>query len=91
MGNVGELFQNAFRFHQNGELARAEPLYRQILQADPAHADTLHLLGVLAHQTGHPQAALALIRQAIERNPRAVVFHVNLGVVCKEQGDLAQC
>ena len=35
----------AVRYHQAGDLRRAEEIYRQVLQADPANADARHLLG----------------------------------------------
>ena len=62
--NVQETLQQAVRYHEGGELARAEPLYRQVLAADPRNFDALSLLAVLANQTGHPQAAIELLRRA---------------------------
>ncbi len=44
MANIHELFDRAVSYHQHGKLALAEPLYRQVLQAEPRHADALHLL-----------------------------------------------
>ena len=51
--------------HQAGRLAEAEACYRQALTLDPAHAEALHLLGLLAHQVGRPDIAVTLIEQAI--------------------------
>ena len=45
MPTVSEAFTLALQHHQAGNLPQAEQLYNQILQADPAHADTHHLLG----------------------------------------------
>ena len=70
-------FQRFARLHAAGRLAEAEQGYRQILAAAPTHADSLHMLGVLALQTGHPAAALAHIEQAIARSPRSALFHAN--------------
>ena len=66
----------------------AERLYEQILQADPRHADALHLLGVLAHQTGRHDTAAVLIGKAIVENTRVPAFHNNLGNALKAQGRL---
>jgi tetratricopeptide (TPR) repeat protein len=70
-------FQSGVRLQGAGRLAEAEPVYRQILAATPRHADSLHMLGVIASQCGQPQAALACIDQAIAIKPSAAMFHVN--------------
>ena len=44
------IMNNAIRFHQAGQLAEAENLYRRILNDDPTDPDALHLLGVIASQ-----------------------------------------
>ena len=57
----------AFKYHRSGNLSQAETIYRALLRMDGNHADLLHLLGVIAHQTGSSEAALALIDRAIAR------------------------
>ena len=47
-------FQRAARAQAAGQGGDAEGLYREILAAVPTHADSLHMLGVLALQ-GMPQ------------------------------------
>ena len=49
---IPQALQLAVQHHQAGRLAEAELLYRQILAAQPNHADALHLLGVMAQQVG---------------------------------------
>ena len=46
-----ELFATAVQHHRAGRLHDAEALYRRILATDSNHPDSLHMLGVLAHQT----------------------------------------
>jgi tetratricopeptide (TPR) repeat protein len=70
-------FQSGLRLHGAGRLSEAEQVYRQVLAASPAHADSLHMLGVIATQCGQPQAALSCIDQAIGLKPTAALFHVN--------------
>ncbi len=70
-------FQSGVRLHGAGRLQEAESVYRQVLAAVPDHADSLHMLGVLASQCGQPQAALGCIDQAIALRPSAALFHVN--------------
>ncbi len=81
MPTIAELFQLAARHHQGGNLAQAEPLYRQVLQADPANALANYMLGLLAHQSGHHEAALTLLRQALTLKPDLPGAYFNLGVV----------
>ncbi len=74
---VDAAFQQVQRLHAAGRLPDAEQGYRQILAAAPLHADTLHMLGVLALQTGHAAAALTYIESAIAQAPSAALYHVN--------------
>lgn len=73
------LLANAVRHHQAGQLPIAEAIYRQILDADPRHADALHLLGVLAHGAEHFQAAADLIGKAIAVDGARADFHYHRG------------
>jgi predicted O-linked N-acetylglucosamine transferase (SPINDLY family) len=82
------LFTDARRQHQAGRLVDAERLYRQVLQREPRHPDALHLLGVLAHQVGHNQAAVDLIAQAIRVNPTVAAYHYSRGVALTDLGRL---
>ena len=79
MVTIPEAFALAFQYHQTGRLADAEALYRQILAEQPNHADALHHLGVIAHQAGHHDLAIALIRDAIALAPSNAAAHSNLG------------
>ena len=79
--NVDQAFAEALSHHQSGRLAAAEQGYRQILEADPEHADSLHLLGVIGLQTGHLEAALDLVQRAVRLRPDGAVYHSNLGQV----------
>ena len=85
---VQNLLAAATGHHQAGRLNDAEQLYRRILQADPLHADALHLLGVLAHQVGRNDDAVALIEKAIAQNGGVAAFHNNRGNALKALGRL---
>jgi protein O-GlcNAc transferase len=86
--NLQHTLAQAVRHHQAGQLAPAEMLYRQILQQDARNADALHLLGVVAYQTGRAPEAVKLIRHAIEINPAAATFHCNLGNALRSAGQI---
>ena len=58
-------FNQGMALHQQGKLADAERIYREVLGQHPNHFDALHLLGVIAHQTRHTERAVELIGKAI--------------------------
>ncbi len=78
----------AIQHHQRGQLAEAERIYRQILDLNPHHADSLHLLGVMAHQVGRDEIAVELIRKAIASDKRPAAFYSNLGTAYQALGRL---
>lgn len=84
--DIPELFEAALSHHQAGRQAAAQKSYIHILTQDPAHTDTLHLLGMLAFQTGLHAQAVALIGKAILANDRIDLYHANLGTVLKDMG-----
>ena len=79
-GTVQNLFADACRHHQAGRLQEAERAYRQFLEVNPRQPDALHLLGVLANQSGRQAAAVDLIGQAIGLRGDVPVYHNNLGI-----------
>jgi protein O-GlcNAc transferase len=85
-----ELHHHARDHHKAGRFAEAEKLYTAILAAHPAHADSLHMLGQIAHQTNHAEAAIRLISEAICLKGDVAEFHCNLGIVLAESGRLEE-
>jgi protein O-GlcNAc transferase len=87
---IPEALTIAVQLHQTGRLADAEAIYRQILAAQPRHADALHLLGVIALQVGRHDSAVEWIRQAIAVNPAGLDYHYNVGIALAAQGRLEE-
>jgi predicted O-linked N-acetylglucosamine transferase (SPINDLY family) len=85
----GDLDQ-ALYFHRAGILARAQQIYRQILQSDPNHPDALHLLGLSLIDTGDPKQAAELMGRAIALSPANANYHLDQGHAFRALGDLAQ-
>jgi tetratricopeptide (TPR) repeat protein len=79
------LLAQAIQHHQQGDLAAAERLYRQVLLLQPHQPDALHLLGLILHLRGQSDEAVALVRQALDRAPRAAAMHANLGLILRDQ------
>ncbi len=73
--------RQALTLLQQGQLAQAQQIYQNILKAQPANAEALHLLGVIALQTKRYQAASELIQRAITSNATNATFFANLGRV----------
>ena len=80
------LYDQALSLHQSGRLAEAEPLYRQVLAAEPRHFDGLHLLGVIHYQKGEYPEAVRRIDAALKINPNAAAAHNNRGSALKDLG-----
>jgi predicted O-linked N-acetylglucosamine transferase (SPINDLY family) len=74
------------QLHQQGRLAEAEGIYRQVLSIQPDHPDALHLLGILASQQGRRDEAVELIGRAVALKPLVSGYHGNLGNALAEAG-----
>jgi tetratricopeptide (TPR) repeat protein len=86
MATLMEALAIAVSHHQAGRLDAAEQIYRQILQAEPDHADARHLLGVAAHQAGRHALAVECIGRAIALRPDEAHYHHNLGTAYRAMG-----
>ncbi len=72
-------FNQGIALHQQGKLADAARLYREVLRHHPNHFGALHLLGVIAIQTRQPEQGADLIRRAIGLDANVAAAHSNLG------------
>jgi tetratricopeptide (TPR) repeat protein len=82
------LFSTAVSFHQRGEAGKARQMYEQIIQHDPAHADALHLLGLVAAQEGNYRFAVEWMDKAIAIDSTNPGFHSNRGLALYELGEM---
>ena len=78
----------AVQRHRAGQLWEAEQLYRRILQAQPGHADALHLLGLVVSRAGRPGEAVDLIRRAIAADSSIADYWIDLGMILDLMGRL---
>jgi protein O-GlcNAc transferase len=76
-----QVLEIALGEHRAGRLGEAEKIYRQILVEEPGNSDALHLLGVIAHQSGHTVEAADLMARAIGIKGSVASYHNNYGVV----------
>jgi len=78
-----ERLQEGIAAHRSGNLEAALAAYKDVLTADPDHADGLHFLGLLHFDAGKADNAIVLIRKSLEQNPRNASAFNNLGNILK--------
>jgi len=76
----------AVQHHQVGNLKQAEHSCRLVLQKEPDHPVALHLLAVIAYQTGRYNVAIDLVGKAIASDPQTPEFHNTRGIILKALG-----
>ncbi len=76
--------------HQRGQLAGAQAIYREILEDQPRHFSSLHLLGVADLQLGRPESAVELIAAAIAIDPNVAAAYYNRGIALTHLRRLAE-
>jgi predicted O-linked N-acetylglucosamine transferase (SPINDLY family) len=85
---IAQAYDLALQHYQAGRLQEAENVLRQILSHQPNHADSLHLVGLLAHRFGRTPKAASFIRRAIEINPNSSDYYNNLALIVAAQGEI---
>ncbi len=71
-------FATALIHHEAGRPAKARELYREILEREPDHAESLHLLGLITARDGEPEAGAGMIRRAMALAPGRAPHHNSL-------------
>ena len=71
---IDQTLQEGIKAHKAGNLQDAEVSYSAILQTQPKHPDANHNLGLIAVAMNKPEAALLLIKTALETIPNQGQF-----------------
>src|SRR6266481_383460 len=71
----------AIILQKSEQLVAAGEVYRRVLETAPDHPRALHYAGVLAHQQGRNEEAVALIERSVALVPDQADWHSNLGIV----------
>ena len=79
-GALADAVPAAWEQYRAGQVAQAESICRRILAQQPDRPDALHLLGVIANQTGHGEQAIALLSRAVHLKPDAADIHASLAL-----------
>jgi predicted TPR repeat methyltransferase len=82
---LDEAVSIAIQLQQNDQWVAAGDMYRRILEVAPDYADAVHYSGVLAHQEGRSEQAIALIEKSLELDPDRADWHSNLGIVLRDR------
>jgi tetratricopeptide (TPR) repeat protein len=96
---IPQAMQMAARWHQSGQLAEAETIYRQILAQEPSFSEAKRALGGIAlahHQMGDSlsdggdwDAACEAYARALSIRPDSVTTYYNMGLALHRLGRLA--
>ena len=78
----------AILLQKNKQFVEAHEVYRRVLETAPDHPRALHYSGVLAHQQGRNDEALALIQRSIALVPDQADWYSNLGIVFQSNNRL---
>jgi tetratricopeptide (TPR) repeat protein len=76
--------------YEGRDLARAESLCRDVLKAEPANADALNLLGLIAFQAGRFDLSAQLLGRALALLPSNPAVLNNLGNALRQAGRLRE-
>jgi predicted TPR repeat methyltransferase len=83
-----EAISLAILLQKNEQFVEAQQVYRRVLETVPDHPRALHYAGVLAHQQGRNDEALALIERSLTLVPDQADWYSNLGIVLQSDGRL---
>lgn len=81
---TADALRAALNFQRAGDLARAEPIYRQVLQLEPNNPSALHYLGLIESARGNHEVAAKLIGDSVRIKPEQPAAWNNLGTTLGE-------
>jgi tetratricopeptide (TPR) repeat protein len=87
MATAAETFAQAARCHAEGNISLAEQHAWSVLRTDPAHADALYMLGVIAWQKGTRSAAINFLQRSVDSNGTNAAAWKNLADMQVAMGD----
>lgn len=87
---IEQALAQAHAHWEAGQAGQAVHLCQLILAQFPSQADTLHLLGVIAHASGDLDLAVANLRLACEPAVIPAVYASNLAEICRQRGLLPE-
>ncbi|HUY90884.1 MAG TPA: tetratricopeptide repeat protein [Pirellulales bacterium] len=80
MATTNELLAQGRQWHQAGDLRRAEPIYRQVIEQDPECFEARQLLAMLCQAQGRLDEAASHYQQALQFKPDDASTYNSLGI-----------
>lgn len=80
--NEANTLAEGLRFHEAGQHAKAETLYREVLATSPDNARALRLLATLKFQQNETAEGMILMQRSLAIDPNQPEAYLNLGVAC---------
>ena len=74
----------ALQLHQQGRIAEAQAIYRDVLAREPRHPVATHYLGMATWQLGDPAEGERLMRLSLMHDASIPDFHNNLGLLLRD-------
>jgi 2-polyprenyl-3-methyl-5-hydroxy-6-metoxy-1,4-benzoquinol methylase/tetratricopeptide (TPR) repeat protein len=78
-GSIAGLAAEASRCYRAGRSSEAQAICRQILAREPAHVQSLNLLGLMAQASGDHRLAVKMFSKAIAADEANAACHYNIG------------
>ena len=88
--NIADLAAQASRSRGAGRINEAQEICRQILAREPAHVQSLNLLGLMAQGSGDHRAAVKMFAKAIASDEVNAACHYNAGNSYQALGNRAK-
>ncbi|MDY6823761.1 MAG: tetratricopeptide repeat protein [Thermodesulfobacteriota bacterium] len=83
---IAEIFQQAFKYHQNNRIKEAKAGYEKVLAIEPDHPSALHLSGLIAFDAGDIQTALDRVGRSVALAANERQWLLNYGKVLTAAG-----
>ena len=84
-----EQIQQGLRFQKAGKPKEADRVFREVLAKDSEHYQANYALGMLYHQHDRNDLAIPLIKKSVSIRPDIFAGLINLGMIQRDEGLLA--
>lgn len=89
IGSLGEILAGAVRAYEDGDLARAEEILRQVNHAQPEVAVAWHIRGMTAYKQRDLPKASEFLNKAVTLEPENPHFQRDLGMFAGSLGEMS--